>query len=72
METVVDSTVFFIPILENLKSVTGQRLLDWHGIATGFIFGGLASQAAQESIVETLSMLFAFTLQGNRTACVSM
>ena len=41
-------------------------------IATGFIFGGLASQAAQKSIVETLSMLFAFTLQGNRTACVSL
>ena len=28
VETVVDSTVFLFPTLENLKLVTGQRLLD--------------------------------------------
>ena len=29
VETVVDSTVFLFPTLENLKLVKGQRLLDW-------------------------------------------
>ena len=64
METVVDSTVFLFPTLENLKLVTGQRLLDWskHNPAlVGEITESIADGAAHEEDHVVLSRAFTVT-----------
>ena len=64
VETVVDSTVLLFPTLENLKLVTGQRLLDWskhYPALVGEITESIADGAAHEKDHVVLSGAFTVT-----------